>query len=76
MSQLRRSLRLDESLWTQFWGYVTHPFNNEVLSVQFRQPVYSVIWERFWPTVLLVGTATLLATVVGTWIGIRAGWRR
>lgn len=76
LAELRRSLRLDESLWTQFWGYVANPFNNEVLSVQFRQPVYSVIWERFWPTVLLVGSATLLATVIGTWIGIRAGWRR
>jgi peptide/nickel transport system permease protein len=76
LAELRRSLQLDQSLWTQFWGYVANPFNTEVLSVQFRQPVYSVIGERVWPTVLLVGSSTLLATVIGTWIGIRAGWRR
>ena len=76
LANLRRSLHLDESLWGQFWAYVRNPFNPDVLSVQFRQPVYSVIGERVWPTVLLIGTATLLATVLGTWIGIRAGWRR
>ncbi len=76
LAELRRSLQLDESLWTQFWSYVANPFNTDVLSVQFRQPVYSVIGERVWPTLLLVGTSTLLATVIGTWIGIRAGWRR
>jgi ABC-type spermidine/putrescine transport system permease subunit II len=38
--------------------------------------VTSVIAGRIWPTLLLVGISTVLATVVGVWIGIRAGWRR
>jgi peptide/nickel transport system permease protein len=37
--------------------------------------VWDLIGERVWPTMLLVGTATVLATAIGLWIGIRAGWR-
>ena len=33
-----------------------------------------MIADRIWPTVLLVGSSTLLATVIGVWIGIRGGW--
>ncbi|HEY4453909.1 MAG TPA: ABC transporter permease, partial [Pseudonocardiaceae bacterium] len=28
-----------------------------------------------WPTVLLVGTATVIAIALGLWLGTRAGWR-
>lgn len=41
-----------------------------------RKPVTEVIADHFWPTVLLVGTAEVIALVVGVLIGIRAGWRR
>ncbi len=75
LAALRRSLHLDDPLWVQFLSYLRNPFNPEVLSLQFRQPVFSVIAERIWPTVLLVGTATILATLIGTWIGIRSAWR-
>ena len=34
------------------------------------------IREALWPTVLLVGTATVLAMVIGIVVGIYAGWRR
>jgi peptide/nickel transport system permease protein len=40
------------------------------------RPVSQVIGSRLWPTVLLVGTATLLSTVVGIWMGIRGAWHR
>jgi len=76
LAALRHSLHLDQSLWVQFGAYLRNPFNTEVLSLQYRQPVFSVIAERVWPTVLLVGTSTILATVIGTWIGIRGAWRR
>jgi peptide/nickel transport system permease protein len=41
-----------------------------------RKPVLEVIGERFWPTVLLVITAEVIALVVGVLIGVRAGWKR
>ncbi len=75
LAALRRSLHLDDSLWVQFWSYLRNPFNPDVLSLQFRQPVFSVIGDRVWPTVLLVGTSTILATLIGTWMGIHSAWR-
>jgi peptide/nickel transport system permease protein len=35
-----------------------------------------VIADALWPTILLVGVATIGATVIGTLIGIWGGWRR
>ena len=39
------------------------------------RPVTTVVGEALWPTVLLVGTSTLLA-MTGIFFGFRAGWRR
>jgi peptide/nickel transport system permease protein len=44
-------------------------------SLKSSRPVATVIGESLWPTVLLVGTSTLLA-MAGIAIGYRAGWRR
>jgi peptide/nickel transport system permease protein len=41
-----------------------------------RAPVIDVIAKRFWPTVLLVGVAEVIALILGVLIGIRAGWKR
>ena len=38
-------------------------------------PVTEVIASRAWPTVLLVGTATILSTLIGVLIGIKGGWK-
>jgi peptide/nickel transport system permease protein len=48
------------------------------LGVSFSEsrPVVDVIADAFWPTMLLVGTATTIAIVAGVLIGIRAGWHR
>jgi peptide/nickel transport system permease protein len=46
------------------------------LSFAERKPVTDVILDHLWPTVLLVGTAEIVALVVGLFIGIRAGWKR
>ena len=39
-------------------------------------PVVSDISDRVWPTVLLVGLSTILATVFGVMIGIKGAWER
>lgn len=36
----------------------------------------TVISERVWPTVLLVGTSTIASILIGLLIGIWSGWRR
>ena len=46
------------------------------ISLQYRIPVSELIRDRLWPTLLLVGTSTILATVIGVYLGIRGAWNR
>jgi peptide/nickel transport system permease protein len=47
-----------------------------VESTQFSRPVWDVIGDYVWPTVILLTTATVLSAVIGIAIGIRGGWKR
>ena len=66
---------LNRPIWEQFFTYVRNPFDPGIDSTRFSQPVWELIGERIWPTVLLLGTAIVLASIIGIWIGIRAGWK-
>ena len=46
------------------------------VSLRYRVPVSDLILDRLWPTLLLVGTATLLATVIGVYLGVISAWNR
>ncbi len=74
LKKLREAL--GRPVWEQFLTYMRNPFAETIDSTRFSRPVWGLIGERFWPTVLLVGTAIVLATIIGVWIGIRAGWGR
>ncbi|WP_037312385.1 ABC transporter permease [Amycolatopsis orientalis] len=77
MAELREQLGVDKPLLVQFWDYVTGLLTGDMgQSYILRQPVAALIGERLWPTILLVGSATVLAILLGLWLGIRAGWRR
>lgn len=73
-----RALRaaLDRPKLEQLWAYLRNPFSQGVDSVKYNQPVWEVIGPHVVPTLLLVGIATVFATVFGVWIGIRSGWNR
>ncbi|MGH2540608.1 MAG: ABC transporter permease [Actinomycetota bacterium] len=75
---LIEDLGLDKPLLAQFVDYlgdtVRFDFGNSFIYV--GQSVTSVFLRFLWPTVLLVGTATVLMIVVGLYLGIRGGWRR
>jgi len=46
-------------------------------SMKFQgQPVVKVIGDRFWPTILLIGLAEVVAIIVGLALGAYTGWRR
>ncbi len=66
---------LNRPLWEQFIGYIRNPFDPGIDSVRFSRPVWEMIGERIWPTLLLLGTAIVLAAIIGIWIGIRSGWK-
>ena len=76
-AELRTQFGLDRPLVEQFWRYFTGLLQGDMgTSFTFRRPVADVILERLGPTLLLVGTSTLIAVVLGLWLGVRAAWRR
>ncbi|MCA1226501.1 MULTISPECIES: ABC transporter permease [unclassified Saccharopolyspora] len=76
LEQLRQRLGLDQPLWKQFVDYLGALVRGDLgTSYTYSRPVAELIGERFGPTVLLVGTATVLAVALGLWMGTRAAWR-
>ncbi len=77
IDELTQTLGLDQPLYAQFVTYLKNTFTGELgLSFKYRLPVGELILDRLWPTVVLVGTGTVLATLIGLWIGIRSAWNR
>lgn len=76
MAQLRLQLGLDKPIWQRFLDFVVDTLHFRLgQSWQFQQPVSTLVSERLWPTVLLMGSSTVLSVVFGLWLGIRSGWR-
>jgi peptide/nickel transport system permease protein len=74
---VKEEFGLDRPLWIQFFDYLGDTARGELgISYVFSRPVSEVIATALWPTILLVGVSTLLATVVGTLMGIWGAWRR
>ena len=73
----RKTFHLDQPLWKQFGLYWYDTFRLELgQSFAEKRPVSQVVGERIWPTVLLVGTGTIIATLIGYITGVFAAWRR
>lgn len=76
MAALRASLGLGEPPWRRFLSFVWNVLHGRLgYSVQYQQSVSGLIASRLWPTLLLMGTSTLISVVLGLWLGIRSGWR-
>jgi peptide/nickel transport system permease protein len=68
---------LDENIWGQYTEFLSDTFRGDLgVSSFYKAPVFEVFMDNLWPTVLLVGGATLISTIVGIWMGIRSGWNR
>ncbi len=68
---------LDQSLPHQFLTFLTSTARGDMgLSLQYRVPVSQLISQALWPTLLLVGSSTLLASLIGVYLGIRGAWDR
>lgn len=77
VAELRETLGLDESLPRQFVTYLQNTFTGEFgLSFRYRQPVGDLLLDRLWPTLVLVGVATVLASVIGVYAGMVSAWNR
>jgi peptide/nickel transport system permease protein len=77
-AQLTHELGLDLPLPQQFVHYIGQTLQGHLGYSTFYSTsrVSSVIAQRVWPTVLLIGTSTIASTLLGIWIGIAQGWRR
>lgn len=75
--EIRERLGLDEPLGIRFWEYaenvLTLDWGRSYVS---SSEVTELMWERLPPTLLLTGTALVLAVCFGVWAGARAGWKQ
>lgn len=68
---------LDKPVLEQFGDYVGGLLTGDLgTSVRFGQPVSDVLLDRVPYTLLLVGTSIVLASLVGTALGVIAAWKR
>ncbi|TCO41480.1 peptide/nickel transport system permease protein [Kribbella antiqua] len=67
----------DQSLITQYWGYLGQLIHGDLgLSIsQYPVPVADLVMSALPWTLMLVGSATALAFVIGVGLGILVGWR-
>lgn len=77
INQEKRIFHLNKPLWEQFGYYWIDTFEgNFGNSYAQHQPVTQVVGRAIVPTLVLVGTGTLFATLIGIVVGVVAGWRR
>ncbi|HYZ82571.1 MAG TPA: ABC transporter permease [Solirubrobacteraceae bacterium] len=75
---LRHQYHLDDPLLTRYWHYITGVILHFDLgtSIQYREPVTTLISQRIGVTVDLVVYAAVLIVIVGVGLGLLAGLRR
>ncbi|MFD0633420.1 ABC transporter permease [Catenulispora yoronensis] len=76
LAALRHQFGIDKPLLSQFADYASRVARGDLgTSYQYKSSVSALIGSHVWPTVYLVGTATVIAAVLGIRIGIRSAWR-
>lgn len=67
-----------QPLWVQYWDYIGRILRGDfgLSFTYYPTPVSEVIAQALPWTIGLVGIATLLSFIIGTSVGVIAGWRR
>ncbi|HEY8000705.1 MAG TPA: ABC transporter permease [Solirubrobacterales bacterium] len=77
LEQLKADYGLDKPLGGQFVDYVGDTLTLDLgISQRSRETVWTEIKDAIPWTLLLVGVGTLLATLIGSWMGVMAATRR
>ncbi|WP_164867715.1 ABC transporter permease [Rhodovarius crocodyli] len=73
LAEIRAEYGLDQPQWRQFLAYLTKAATGDFgTSIYLGRPVFSVIWERFPATVVLTIASMVLASILGTALGVLA----
>jgi len=73
IAQMRIDLGLDKPFMTQLFIYLGNVLQGDLgISYSYRQPVIDVVMSRVPATVMLMGTAYVLASIVGVGLGVAA----
>jgi len=76
-AQVLARFGLDQPVMVQFRRYLAGIARGDLLvSVRFGRPVTSLLFQRVGWTLLLVGGALVLSTLIGAALGFRSAWRR
>jgi peptide/nickel transport system permease protein len=74
---LKASYGLDKSNWQQYTIYLKKIVTfNWGTSFSSHDPVWTLVWQAFLNTLILVVPALVLMLIVGVLLGVVAGWRR
>ncbi len=77
IEKLRADYGIDKPITSQFADYLGDTATLDLgISQRSREPVWDEILRALPWTLLLVGTGTLLATLLGAWLGVFAATRR
>ncbi|MGW5866764.1 ABC transporter permease [Streptomyces sp. NPDC055239] len=76
LEAMRKEFGLDQPVITQFFDYCGKALTGDFgTSYQFHTPVMDKITTALPATLLLTGTAFVLYTLIGIWLGTRTAWR-
>lgn len=77
LEAFREQYGLDQPLPQQFLTFLKNTAQFDLGdSIRYNVPVSELIVDRMWPTILLVGASTVLATLIGVYLGMRSAWAR
>ena len=75
--QVLRQFGLDKPTSEQYVDYLKGIGRGDLMvSARYGRPVRELLFERVGWTLLLVGSALVIATLIGVFLGFRSGWRR
>lgn len=74
---VRMEIGLDGPLHEHFWTYLTGVFSGDFgNSIALGMPVWDALMQKLPWTLLLMGCALFLSTLIGTVLGVVSAWRR
>jgi len=77
LMKIAEQMGLNRPIPAQYWEWFTRLLSGDWgRSFRDGQPVLSIIWSHLWATLSLMGASTLVAVIVGMWIGVLGAIRR